>query len=245
MIQDLLGPSLQDLFEYCDRRFSLRTVLLLAEQIISRVKYIHSKSYIHRDIKPQNFVMGVEKLGNMVYAIDFGVAASFDTQGDWEDVRLPFGGTARYASLRNHLGLRKYQTSLWTFFWPRSSSIMNTAQSWGDDLESVGYMLVYFARGSLPWQGLEAETDALLNEKIREKKASMSGKELCRGLPDEFAKYIDYTRSLPFGKKPDYVRLQTRFRRLFTTMGFKYNKVFDWTERLFNELQDSQPGAPV
>jgi serine/threonine protein kinase len=110
MIQDLLGPSLQDLFEYCERRFSLKTVLLLAEQVISRVKYIHSKSYIHRDIKPENFVMGVGKLGNMVYAIDFGVAASFDAryiEKESHNMGHPFGGTARYASLRNHLGLRK------------------------------------------------------------------------------------------------------------------------------------------
>lgn len=122
---------------------------------------------------------------------------------------------------------------------------MSTEQSWGDDLESVGYMLVYFAKGSLPWQGLQAESDAELSEKIMEMKASMSGEDLCRGLPDEFAEYIDYTRSLPYGRKPDYVRLQTRFRRLFTRMGFKYDKVFDWTERLFNELQDNHTNTAV
>ncbi|KAG8157553.1 hypothetical protein KVR01_012595 [Diaporthe batatas] len=163
----------------------------------------------------------------MVYAIDFGVATSFDgsdAEEDRDDIFVPFGGTARYASLRSHAGLQ---------------------QSWGDDLESVGYMLVYFARGSLPWQGLQAETDAELKDKIGEMKASMSVKELCRDLPDEFAEYIDYTRSLPYGKKPDYNRLQTRFRRLFTRMGFKYNKVFDWTERLFNELQDGHRNAAV
>lgn len=112
MIQDLLGPSLQDLFEYCERRFSLKTVLLLAEQIISRLKFIHSKSYIHRDVKPENFLMGVGRLGNTVYAIDFGMAMSFDamdTEEDMEDIHwhVPFGGTARYASLRNHTGLGK------------------------------------------------------------------------------------------------------------------------------------------
>jgi hypothetical protein len=106
-------------------------------------------------------------------------------------------------------------------------------------------MLVFFARGSLPWQGLKAETEAEHSDKIRAKKASMSGKELCRGLPDEFADYIDYTRSLPYGKKPDYVRLQTKFRKLFTRMGFKYDKVFDWTERLYNELQERHPQGAV
>jgi serine/threonine protein kinase len=104
MIQDLLGPSLLDLLTYCEGRFSLKTVLLLAEQVISRVRYIHSKSYLHCDIKPENFLMGVEKLGNMVYAIDFGMAASFYEEHR-ELAGFPFGGTARYASLRSHIGL--------------------------------------------------------------------------------------------------------------------------------------------
>jgi serine/threonine protein kinase len=108
MIQDLLGPSLEDLFEYCDRKFSLKTVLLLAEQVLSRIKYVHSKSYIHRDIKPENFLMGTGNLGNVVFAIDFGVATRMDAdeiQGNSEITGLSVGGTARYASLRNHLGL--------------------------------------------------------------------------------------------------------------------------------------------
>jgi hypothetical protein len=102
-------------------------------------------------------------------------------------------------------------------------------------------MLIYFARGSLPWQGLKAETEAELKEKIRQKKASMSGKELCRDLPDEFANYIDYIRSLPYGRKPDYVHLRAKFRQLFSKKGVKYDKVFDWTERLFNEFQNRHP----
>lgn len=99
-------------------------------------------------------------------------------------------------------------------------------------------MLIYFARGSLPWQGIEAATTAELEEKIGQQKASLSGEELCRGLPDEFARYIDYTRSLRFGQKPDYSQLRQAFRRLFSGKGFKYDYVFDWTERRFNELHN-------
>lgn len=104
-------------------------------------------------------------------------------------------------------------------------------------------MLVYFARGSLPWQGLRAETEAELKEKIGQMKASMSGKELCKDLPDEFAQYIDYTRSLSYGEKPDYARLRRNLRDVFSREGFDYDKVFDWTARLFNELQERHQGA--
>lgn len=115
---------------------------------------------------------------------------------------------------------------------------VNAELSWGDDMESLGYMLVHFARGSLPWEGLEATTEIEHEDKIGEVKESLSGEEICAGLPDEFAKYINYTRSLPFGEKPDYARLRRDFNRLFARLGFKHDKVFDWTERLFNELQE-------
>jgi serine/threonine protein kinase len=74
LVQELLGPSLEDLFNYCGRRFSLKTILLIADQAISRIQYIHSKGILHRDIKPDNFLMGVGRQGNILYAIDFGIA---------------------------------------------------------------------------------------------------------------------------------------------------------------------------
>ncbi|EDM06923.1 casein kinase 1, delta, isoform CRA_f [Rattus norvegicus] len=73
MVMELLGPSLEDLFNFCSRKFSLKTVLLLADQMISRIEYIHSKNFIHRDVKPDNFLMGLGKKGNLVYIIDFGL----------------------------------------------------------------------------------------------------------------------------------------------------------------------------
>lgn len=111
MVFDLLGPSLEDLFNYCSRKFSLKTVLMLANQLLYRLECIHSKSVIHRDIKPENFLLGVGKHGNQVYATDLGLA----TERRDAQVKVNTSharnanliGTARYASVNGHLGFGK------------------------------------------------------------------------------------------------------------------------------------------
>ena len=111
MVFDLLGPSLEDLFNYCGRTFSLKTVLMLADQLLSRLEYIHSNDLIHRDIKPENCLMGVGKQGNQVYVTDLGLATERrDTQvkaNPDRPQRLNLVGTARFASVNGHLGVGK------------------------------------------------------------------------------------------------------------------------------------------
>ncbi|EGO53985.1 hypothetical protein NEUTE1DRAFT_86990 [Neurospora tetrasperma FGSC 2508] len=226
LVLDLLGPSLEDLFNYCAKSFSLKTILLIADQAISRIEYIHSKGILHRDIKPENFVMGVGKQGNTLYAIDFGIAQSFEeAQSCRNATGRQLVGTRRYASIRAHNGRQ---------------------QSWADDLESLGYVLVEFARGSLPWQGIKAATEDERRARVGEIKESLSGEELCDGfLPKEFATYINYTRSLDFDDKPDYSYLRRIFSRLFRAKGFKYDYIFDWTEKLFYEQLQGEGEDPV
>ncbi|XP_044470887.1 casein kinase 1-like protein 1 [Mangifera indica] len=226
LVMDLLGPSLEDLFNFCSRKLSLKTVLMLADQMINRVEFIHSKSFLHRDIKPDNFLMGLGRRANQVYAIDFGLAKKYRDSSTHQHIpyreNKNLTGTARYASMNTHLGIE---------------------QSRRDDLESLGYVLMYFLRGSLPWQGLKAGTKKQKYEKISEKKVSTSIEALCRGYPTEFASYFHYCRSLRFDDKPDYAYLKRIFRDLFIREGFQFDYVFDWTILKYQQSQLATPPA--
>lgn len=211
LVMQLLGPSLEDLFNFCGRKFSMKTVLLLADQLISRIEYVHFKGFIHRDVKPDNFLMGPGKKGNLVYIIDFGLAKRFRCPRT--HLHIPYKehknltGTARYASVNTHLGIE---------------------QSRRDDLESLGYVLMYFNLGSLPWQGLRAVDKKQKYEKICEKKLSTSVDMLCKGYPAEFSTYLNYCRSLRFEDKPDYSYLRQLYRSHFLKQGYSYDFIFDW-----------------
>ncbi|GAV84925.1 Pkinase domain-containing protein [Cephalotus follicularis] len=224
IVMDLLGPSLEDLFNFCSRKLSLKTVLMLADQMINRVEFVHSKSFLHRDIKPDNFLMGLGRRANQVYIIDFGLAKKYRDPSTHQHIpyreNKNLTGTARYASMNTHLGIE---------------------QSRRDDLESLGYVLMYFLRGSLPWQGLKAGTKKQKYEKISEKKVSTSIEALCRGYPTEVASYFHYCRSLRFDDKPDYAYLKRLFRDLFIREGFQFDYVFDWTILKYQQSQIATP----
>jgi len=220
MVIDLLGPSLEDLLSFCNRRLSLKTVLMLADQMLCRLEWVHSKGIIHRDMKPDNFVIGLGLKANHVHIIDFGLAKRFSDMQTGE--HIPYRsdknltGTARYASVNTHLGIE---------------------QSRRDDLESVGHVLVYLLSGWLPWQGLQANTKKEKYDKVMQKKADTSPRRLCAGYPDEFVTFLRYCKGLQFEEKPDYKYLRRLFRGVFDSKGFVLDFVFDWAVLGSNVVQ--------
>ena len=210
MIMDLLGSSLEDLMNKCNKKFSIKTVLMLADQMLKRVEYIHLRRIIHRDIKPDNFTIGHGRNSHRIFIIDFGLAKKYmSSTGEHIKYREGKGltGTARYASINTHLGIE---------------------QARRDDLESLGYVFVYFLKGSLPWQGLKARNIKDKYDKIKEKKILTKIEDLCSGLPEEFSRYLTNVRKLKFTEKPDYAALRNLFKTLFRNLGHEYDYQFDW-----------------
>ncbi|BDD60595.1 bifunctional choline kinase/ethanolamine kinase cki1 [Monascus purpureus] len=213
LVIDLLGPSLEDLFDHCNRRFTIKTVVMVAKQMLSRIQTIHEKNLIYRDIKPDNFLIGRPgtKAANVIHVVDFGMAKQYRDPKTKQHIpyreRKSLSGTARYMSINTHLGRE---------------------QSRRDDLEALGHVFMYFLRGGLPWQGLKAATNKQKYEKIGEKKQTTAIKDLCDGYPDEFNKYLTYVRNLGFEDTPDYDYLRDLFTQALKNTGEVEDGEYDW-----------------
>jgi casein kinase 1 len=212
MVMERLGPSLETAFNFCARKFSLKTTLMIAIQLLARIEYIHSKNFLHRDVKPDNFLMGSYQRSHVIHAIDFGLSKKYRDPRSHAHIQYREGknltGTARYCSINTHLGIE---------------------QSRRDDMVSIGYMLVYFLTGSLPWMNLKAKTREEKYRRIGEKKMETSIEKLCQGLQPEFVEYLQYVSCLRFEDKPDYVYTNQLFRQLFVREGYEMDYAYDWT----------------
>ena len=209
LVMDYLGPTLDDLYKFCDSEFSLKTVGMIALQILDRVEFIHNHNILHRDIKPDNFLIGSGKKKNRIYIIDFGLSKKYRTESKHNEYKKgkSFSGSFRYSSIRNHKGIE---------------------QSRRDDLESIGYMLIYFLKKKLPWQGLKGSTKSKRSKSIFKVKRNTSLEVLCEGLPRELYYYMKYCRLLRFKQDPDYTYLKSLFINIFKENSYTYDNIFDW-----------------
>ena len=211
LVMQLLDKSLEDLINKYTT-FSIKTTAMLGYQMVNILQYIHDRHIIHRDIKPDNFVMGAKEDNAKLYILDFGLAKKYRSSRTL--IQYPYikkkklTGTARYASIH---ALEAYE------------------QSRRDDLESIGYVLMYFLRGNLPWQGLKVRSKENRYKKILEKKRETSSEELCKDFPHEFFEYVDYTRNLEYEQDPDYDFLRKKFQDVLKGLNEEMDYIYDWT----------------
>ena len=214
MIMELLGKSLESLVkQFNDEKFSLKTVCMLAIEILKILKNIHNKHYIHRDIKPDNFAIGYSDQSKL-YLIDFGLAKQYRSEKTLQQKPMQknkrLTGTARYASIN---ALRGYD------------------QSRRDDLESVGYVVAYLLRGNLPWQGIIVKTKEEKYAKILYRKQNVTSEQLFYGFPNELVTFIDYCKNLGYEEEPNYEYMTNLFKDIITKqlkedIDYKY----DWLQ---------------
>ena len=213
LIQELLGRSLDDLFNSLKRKFSLKTVCVVGIEMIKRIHHVHSKHHIHRDIKPDNFMIGKNVNDNTIYIIDFGLSKKYYSTSKQKHIQFCKGksliGTARYCARNAHKGYE---------------------QSRRDDIESIGYVLIYFLIGSLPWQGLKVKQYEDQFEKIAMKKYNITVNELCRGCPEEFILYFNHVDTLQFEDEPNYEYLIELFQRMIRKYCSDVYYDFDWKQ---------------
>ena len=204
LIMDLLGNSIENLFNKFKKKFSLITCIMIMDQIVQRIEFLHSKNLLHRDIKPDNFLIGRGNKKNTIYAIDFGLSKKY--RDSKSGLHIPYRdgkdltGTARYASINTHLGVE---------------------QSRRDDIESIGYMMIYLMKGHLPWQGMVNSNPKKKYDRIKKLKMDIKLTELCHGLPKECIKFIQYARDMKFEDKPNYTYLRSLLKKMATRIGQK------------------------
>ena len=211
LVMQYMDKSLEDIF-HIRKTFSIKTTAMIGFQLIGVLHFIHDKNFIHRDVKPDNCVMGAEELNENLYLIDFGLAKKYRSSRTLKQYPMTrkkkLTGTARYASIHALEGFE---------------------QSRRDDMESVGYVMAYLLRGGLPWQGLKIKTKENKYKNILEKKKEISSEELFKGFPVEFAEILDNVKKLDYLEEPEYEMLRNKLISLCKRLNYKFDFIYDWT----------------
>ena len=218
LVMELLGKSLEELMTILPaKKMSIPCVCKLSYQMLQILEHIHSKSFLHRDVKPDNFIMGIGPNSKFLYMIDFGFAKTYRDPNTMVHHPMQKGagitGTARFASI---------------------NTLSGYTQSRRDDLESLGYVIVYISKGTLPWANIQKNTKDELYNAILDVKMNTSPDKLCQGLPYQFEEYIKYVRNMTYEQQPDYNYLRNLFLNTLENNGGKMDFCYDWDDRVNN-----------
>jgi serine/threonine protein kinase len=211
LVIDRLSATLESLFHDCHLKFSLKTVLMLADQMIASIQYLHAKGFVHRDVKPENFMMGCSPKRGQLFIIDYGLAKPY-----------------RDPETSDHIPFARYSETCGTATFASLNALKGFECSRRDDLESVASCLLYFMRGKLPWSDVSAFTMEEKFRRVTELKAEIPVSELCAGLPAEFGRFFQAVRRLEFDEEPQYAVYREWFRDLFVRRQFVFDGCYDW-----------------
>lgn len=213
LVLQYVGPSLKQLYNLCDKKYSIKTIILISKQLLKRLEILHKHGWIHRDIKPANFAVkgGHGEDFDEIYMLDFGCAIRYRDKLTAKHLKwIPterIVGTPRYSSLNNHYGM---------------------TQGRRDDLESLGYTMLYWIKGRLPWQGLNSTPKRKWSD-VKDVKRKVTLETLCRDVPAPFYHYMCYVFNLDFEADPDYKYLQGLLTKLYKKMRYENDASFDWS----------------
>ena len=214
LVETLLGKTLKQLFDLNKNPQSkMKDMCMAAIQIMDRIKFIHSKNIIHQDIKPENFLVGNPNT-SLIYIVDFGLSKKYRSSRTNKHIKFaknkPFNGTFNFASINSMKGIEMTRR---------------------DDLESIGYMLIYLIKGKLPWS-------EYLNKELGERfeiifniKRNISNEVLCKDLPSEMCEYMNYVKALKFDEEPNYNELKKLFISILDNMNEKYDLKLSWSKK--------------
>ena len=214
LVMELLGDSLDKIFDKLpSRKMSIRCVCNIAYQLLMIFEIIHNCNIIHRDIKPANVAIGFEGKSKFIYLLDFGLSKKYRSSKTKKHFPFVQGnkliGNARYSSI---------------------NALDGGTQSRRDDLESLGYLLLYLLLGRLPWQGHISHSKEDKYYKIREIKKNTTPEELCQGLPPQIQEYVEYTRNLEYEAEPDYNYLKNLFLTILKHYNWEFDYYYDWDQ---------------